>query len=324
MRVPIDQLRAAAEEALAAAGVLPATARDLVDHMITADLWGRSTHGMSVRFPASLQRAREGAGRRAPQVVDDRETTVVFDDGDNFGTAAGVTAVDLLIERVRRFGLASVALRNTGHTGMLGYFADRGARAGVVTLAFTHCRPMVTPPGGTQALFGSNPVAFGFPAAPDPVLVDLSTAAITYGQILVHEQQGTPLPEGLAVDADGVPTTDPAAARSGAIAPWGGHRGGALSAAIQFLAGGLTGAAVYPEGGSGYGLLLLGIDRARFGTREQYDAAMTEFLAGIADSPAAPGEEVRVPGSRRYATARAAAGRVDISDDLADLLGLCS
>lgn len=294
----------------------------VVDHMVTADLWGRQTHGLSVRYAASLQRAADGIGRQAPEVVDDRGSTLVLDDHDGFGTGAGAFAADLLVERAREHGLASVALRNTGHTGMLGYFADRGAQSGVVTMAFTHCRPMVTPPGGSKALFGSNPVAFAFPAQPDPVLIDLSTAAVTFGEILVLARQGGRLPEGVAFDAAGEPTTDPESVRGGAVRPWGGHRGGALAAAIQLMAGVMTGAQVFPPGGAGYGLLLIGIAKGRFADDDGYDRAVAEFVAGYEAAPALPGEEVRVPGRRRYENARQAQGRLEISAELTELLRL--
>ncbi|MEC8930582.1 MAG: Ldh family oxidoreductase [Candidatus Latescibacterota bacterium] len=322
MNVSFEDVVEAGARCLQQEGVEPSTAEAVVRHMATADLWGRHSHGLTTRFAAAVASARSGAGRRRPSVIDDAGARLVLDDTNGFGYGTGVMATDLLIERAGDHSLASVALRNTSHTGMLGFLADRGARAGIVTLGFTHCRPMVTPPGGKAALFGSNPIAFGFPAEPNPILVDLSTAAVTYGALLVHRQDGTTLPDGVALDEDGNPTTDAEAAMSGAMMPFGGHRGGALAAAIQLMAGVMTGAHVFPKGNEGYGLLLIGLRRDAFGAADDYDRAVAEFAHGYLATPAVQGDDLRLPGSMRYRQAQDAAGIIEIPDELAIDLGL--
>jgi len=313
----------AATRRLIQAGVDEDTARAVVDHMVAADRWGRPTHGLSVRFESILRQAEQGVGARPVQVVADRGTSVLVDANNGFGYAAGARCTDLLVERVRQHGLGAVALKNTGHTGMLGYYADRGARADVVTLGFAHCRPMVAPFGGKTALLGTNPLTFGLPAEPHPILVDMGTSAVSNGTVMVCRQEGKSLPEGCALDADGNPTVDPDAVGQGCLLPFGGHRGGALAVAIQLLAGALTGAGVIPPAGKDYGLLLIGLEKGLFAGDDGYEGAIREFIERYQAVPAREGCEVRLPGSGRYRGAKEReAAELEVSAELVELLDL--
>lgn len=330
--VRIDKLRQAAIDRLTRAGALPAIAAAAVDHMLTADRWGRATHGLSVRFAAILKQVEAGAGRRFAAIVADSGAYVTVDGQGSVGYAAGTQCADLLAERALEHGLAAVALRRTGHTGMIGYYTDRIARIGVVALGFAHCRPMMAPAGGAAPLLGSNPVSMAFPAQPQPILVDTGTAAVSYGSVLVARKEGRQLPPDSALDAGGRATRDPEAAAAGCLVPFGGHRGGALAVAIQLLAGAVTGASVIPPAGQDYGLLLIGLQRGLFAAPESYDAAVAEFAERYREVPARPGHQVRLPGSRRVAgdstwtgdtvAGNQAPGNLEISVELAGLLKL--
>ena len=322
-RMDVQTLADTAVQRLVDAGVGRDTAQAAVDHMITADLWGLTGHGLSVRFGTILRLAEEGIGREPVEMVSDRGTSVLVDAHDGFGYAAGAFCTDLMIERVRKHGLCSVALRNTRHTGMLGYYSDRGARAEVVTLGFAHCRAMVAPFGGKTALLGTNPLTFGFPAQPHPILVDTGTSAVSNGTVQVHRGEGRNLPEGCALDKEGRSTVDPNAVAGGCLLPFGGHRGGALSVAVQLLASALTGASVFPPSSRDYGLLLVGFGKGLFAGDGEYDRAVQEFIDRYREVPAREGYAVRLPGSRRYSSEKEKrAARIEVPDQLAEMLGL--
>jgi L-2-hydroxycarboxylate dehydrogenase (NAD+) len=276
-----------------------------------------------VRFEYALHQAEAGAGRTAPELVLDRGHLAVVSGHNGFGYLAGHFATRLLIERAREHAIAAVALKAARHTGMLGYYVDMAARAGVVAMAFGHCCPLMAPAGGSRRLLGTNPVAFGFPAEPDPIVVDMATSAISYGDVLERQRAGELLPADCALDSEGNPTRDPAAALEGALLPFGGHRGGALAVAIQLLAGALAGAAPVPPAGQDYGLLLVGFSRGAFAGADSYDAAVRAFTEAYLSVPPLPGQEVRLPGARRYRNWRErSAGCIAISDKLAVILGL--
>jgi LDH2 family malate/lactate/ureidoglycolate dehydrogenase len=166
-------------------------------------------------------------------------------------------------------------------------------------------------------------MAFGFPAEPCPILVDLGTAGTGFGEIKVLAQQGGRLTPGHALDAEGHPTQDPVAAMAGCLLPFGGHKGGALAVAVQLLSGVLTGADPIPPSAQNYGLLLLGFRRGLFAGDEAYDQAVQKFASEYLSVPAQSGSEVRLPGASRYRRKEAPESRmISISDDLTRLLGL--
>lgn len=318
----IKEVRRAATRRLVAEGVLERHADIVVDHLLTADLWGRSSHGMSVRFGGILSRARKEVGRIGPVIAVDRGTVLTVDGRDGFGQVGGRLCADLLVERLAEHPLAAVALRNARHTGMLGYYVDRCARAGFVAIACTHCRPLMAPFGGKHALLGTNPIAFGFPARPQPIVVDLGTAAVSSGRVTECAAEGQELPPGVALDRDGKETTDPAKAREGCLLPFGGHRGGALALAVQCLAGVITGAGVFPDGDQDYGLLLVGMNRGAFTSDAEYDDAMTRFVDGYLAAEPREGCEVRIPGWRRRQRGPTDRQTIEVTAELARSLGL--
>jgi len=320
--VHVDELRDAAEARLRESGVRAEDARIIVEHFLTATLWGRTSHGISLRFGYVLRQVADGAGGPVPRIVDDEGHRFVMDAQHGFGYVAAYRTAEALIERARRHGVASAAVRNAGHTGMIGHYADMVARAGVVAVMFANCSPLMAPWGGRRALLGTNPITFAFPAQPDPILVDMATSAISYGELSERADAGETLPGGRALDADGEPTCDPAEALEGALLPFGEHRGGALAVAVQLLAGALTGSPSVPDPGAGYGLLMVGLERGVFAGAQHYDRAVAEFIERYLAVPARPGMEVRLPGSRRYRSRRAAGEEIEISDELAELLGL--
>jgi L-2-hydroxycarboxylate dehydrogenase (NAD+) len=319
----VDTLADAAVAKLMEVEVRESHARIVVDHMLTADVWGRPTHGLSVRFPLVFRQAREGVGKQPMEIQSDRGTSILVEGHNSFGYLVGRQCTDLLVERAVEHGHCVIAVKRLRHTGMLGYYADLGAQSGLVTLVFSHCMRLMAPYGGTRALLGTNPMAVGFPAKPHPILVDLGTAATGGGQIKVLEQQGGNLPPGHALDADGHPTQDPAAAKGGCLLPFGGHRGGALAVAIQLLAGAFTGADTFPPPAQNYGLLLMGFQKGLFAGDDGYDRSVKGFMAEYLGVPSQAGCEVRLPGASRYQK-RDDPGSlmIAVSDEVARLLDL--
>lgn len=316
-------VRAHAEAALVRAGVAPAAAAVVADHLLTADLWGRQTHGLALRLPYVLRLARQGVGRGEPRLARDDGATALVDAAGSFGYVAALRCAELLAERASAHGLAAVALRGACHTGMIGFYLERVARAGMAAMGFANSCPLLAPAGGGRALLGTNPITFAFPAEPDPVLIDLATSAISYGELMRRQSAGEPLPPDCALDAQGRPTRDPAAAREGALLPFGGAKGGALALAVQILTGVLAGGPAVPPPGRDYALLFVGLRRGVFAGDAGYDRLMAELLAAYTAVPPLGGGQVRVPGWQRFENRRRREGNMlSIPADLARLLGL--
>jgi L-2-hydroxycarboxylate dehydrogenase (NAD+) len=246
--VPVTDERAVAEAVLVALGAGQDHARVQADALVEGDLRGHASHGLQ-RLPMLVRRIRNGVadpattGRHAW-----RSASVLTVDGQRgLGPPVAHAALDALLDRVPETGVAVAAIQDANHLGMLAPYVERAAAAGVAAVATTTSEPLVHPWGGRDAMVGTNPLAIAVPTATDPVVLDMATGAISRGKVIDHANRGEPLPEGTVVDADGVPTTDPAAALDGAIAPFGGPKGYALAVALEFLVGALTGSALGAE-----------------------------------------------------------------------------
>ncbi len=249
MRLPADVLTTHAVEILTAAGSSSAEARVVADHLVGANLVGHDSHGV-IRIPSYLAALRNDQVRpnQAATAVLDTGSICVFDGGRGFGQAIGAQALDAAIAKCRQHGLALMGIRNTGHLGRIGYWAERAAAAGFVSF---HCVNtsgagiLVAPFGGREARLSANPLAFGVPVpGRAPMILDMSTASIAHGKILVAANAKTALPDNCVTDHTGRVTRDPAAYMGppvGAILPIGGHKGHGLSIMIEILAGALTG-----------------------------------------------------------------------------------
>ena len=144
-------------------------------------------------------------------------------------------------------GVAVAAMHNTHHLGMLAPYVERIAEAGAVGVVLSSTEGLVHAWGGAGALLGTNPIGVGVPASGGDLILDMSSGSVSAGKILDHRAKGLPLPAGWAVDSDGVPTTDAAAAAEGAISPFGGPKGYALGLAFGAIVGALTGTAFGPD-----------------------------------------------------------------------------
>jgi len=156
----------------------------------------------------------------------------------------------------------------------------------------------VAPPGAVKPALGTNPIAFGMPASHGPVVLDMGTSAFMGTDLAYRERLGQLLPEGVAVDAEGRPTRDPAQARLGALLPFGGYKGFGLAFIVQVL-GVLAGSALEPDGDDGYLFVVLKPDLLI--DPEDFKQQISALVDRIKASPRQPGvSEIRIPGERAF------------------------
>lgn len=316
MNLPIEQATELAVAALVRHGISPPHARIVADHLVEAALCGHEFSSLP-RVLAIVEELR--AKRTSPQpisVVREEGAFAHVDGGDNIGYVVSLVAVDKAIEVARRHGVAVVSASNTWFSGRCAYYVERAARQGFVALHTTNTTARVAPFGGADRLLGTNPFALAFPCEPDPIVVDIGTSAITWGDVALARTKGEPLPAGVAVDPDANPTRDPQAALNGALLPWGGVRGSALAVAVQLL-GVLAGSAPVIEDTAGYGLFFLVIDPQRISPAGDFTAQAAAFRRIVASSrPLAGGAPVRMPGDGSQARRSQARreGTIRVSD----------
>ena len=315
MQLSIPDATQLAIRALTRAGMSADNARIVADHLVDSNLCGHEFSSL----PRVLAIAEE-LSRKPPageiRVVRETPCSAVIDGGDNVAYVVSLVAIDKGIEICRRNGVAVVAANNTWFSGRLAYYVERAAREGFVALHTTNTTARVAPHGAIDRLLGTNPFAIAFPSEDDPLIIDVATCATTWGDVVLARAKGEPLPEGVAVDPDGRPTVDPAAALEGAFLAWGGHRGSGLSLAVQLL-GMLAGSAAVIDDVSNYGLFFVVIDPGILLSREDYKARVSELRRTVAAARPMQGHsEVRVPGdtSQQRRKQRAAAGYVELDE----------
>jgi L-2-hydroxycarboxylate dehydrogenase (NAD+) len=223
--------------------------------------------------------------------------SVLFDGGNQSGMLGMYHATRAAIERAQSHGFALVAVANIWMSGRSAYYVEMAACAGLIGIHTVAAPPMVAPLGGAKPALGTNPIAFGFPMEGDPLPIDLGTSAFMGTDLQFRQRLGIPLPEGVALDERGRPTTDAAAARRGAILPFGGHKGYALALAMHAL--GVLCSAVATEESTGY--LFIAFKPDLFLPLEDYRRALAAEIAAIKATPRQEGvAEIRIPGERGY------------------------
>jgi L-2-hydroxycarboxylate dehydrogenase (NAD+) len=215
------------------------------DVLTEGDLRGHHSHGLQ-RLPVLATRIKNGLIRVNinPEYTWTADAVLSVDGKDGLGTFVADSALNVAKSALRERGIVSVAIRNSSHLGMIGYYCEQKASEGLICIAMTVSEPLVHPHGGTEALVGTNPIAIGIPSDPVPFVFDMATSTSAIGKILAAKHRGESIPEGWAVDANGKSTIDPAAALKGALTPAAGAKGYGLGIAIGILAGLLPGAEI--------------------------------------------------------------------------------
>jgi LDH2 family malate/lactate/ureidoglycolate dehydrogenase len=296
VRLSVVEARALSERAMRGIGYEPEEARILADHVIDAALCGYEYSGLPKLLNVA-EHPRFKAPRHALRVLTQTTVSVLFDGGNQSGMLAIYHATRAVIERASAHGFALVGVNNTWMSGRSAYYVEMIARAGLIGIHTVSAHPMVAPLGGAQAALGTNPIAFGFPMDGDPLVIDLGTSAFMGTDLQFRERLGLALPEGAAIDAHGRPTTEAAAARRGALLPFGGHKGYALALAMHAL--GVLCAGADDEERTGY--LLIAFKPDLFVPPDDYRRALAEEIARIKSTPRQEGvDEIRIPGERGF------------------------
>ena len=310
--------------ALERAGAHTRMAQAAAEHLVRAEEQGLATHGLSrVPFYCGMLKRGRADGSAEPVMVAERSGACLIDNRDGLPYTSVAWAIEQLIDRARRNGIAYAGIRNSAHVGVLGIHLLPLARAGLVGLAFTNSPAAIPAWGGKKALFGTDPVAGIFPRQnSDPIIVDLALTTVVRGRIMMAMRKGEKIPEGWALDRNGKPTTDPKEAiEHGSLFPIGGAKGAMLALMFELLCASLTGAAIGPEADSFFseegnrpriGQSFIAIDPAGLAGTGKYAERVETIVGTMLADP-----EVRLPGARRFAAEKSArAGGIEVPDDL--------
>lgn len=304
----IQELHRRVEAIFLKAGVSDRQAGAITRVIVAAERDACKSHGI-YRIEGALRTIKAGKVRpdAAPELIPPSSPAIVkVEAKGGFASPAFELGLPILAERAHACGIAALAINDAVHFSALWFEVEALAEAGLAGLAMCPSYATVAPAGGTRPLLGTNPFAFGWPREGKPPYVfDFATSVAARGEIELHRRAGKPLPEGWAIDADGRPTTDPAAALSGSMLPFGGHKGSAIGTMIELLGGVMIGDLTSSEA-----LDLLGTTTL-YPTRGELVVAFSPqaFAAGRLGNPlvraealfeAILGQGARLPSQRRF------------------------
>jgi len=314
-RISAEELLQFVMAVLSRLGVPGDEARMVADVLVSADLRGVESHGVGrLHFYVDdlvLGRVRPVAETR---VLSEWPSLALFDGGKSLGAVVGHRAMLHCLDMAERAGMASVTVTNSNHYGIAGYYAMMALERDMIGLSLTNSRAHTVPTFGRQAMLGTNPIALAVPAGEErPWVLDMATSAIPLGKVEVAQRKGIPLREGLAVDAKGLPTTDPEMVLAGgALLPLGGpaetagYKGYGLSVLVDILTGVLSGggycAAMSPvwcESPTSHFFAAIRIDAVR--PVAEFKAMMDRMIRDLRNSPKAEGQSrIMVAGEPEY------------------------
>ncbi len=213
------------------------------DALINAELVGSPSHGLS-RLKMYCDRISKKVINPKPKIkIKKISQSIAHVDANNgIGFIAADIAIKTAINNAKKTGIGLVAVKNSGHFGLSGYYAEQAVKKNLIVMVFTNAPPAVAPHGALKSLFGTNPICFGTPTGSKiPFILDTSISMINRGKIRVAAREGGKIPEGVALDKYGKPTTDPKKALEGVQLPIAGFRGSGLAWMVDILSGVFTG-----------------------------------------------------------------------------------
>ena len=267
--LPWDLMDAFLTDAFKGYGVPEEDARLCADVLLESDRRGIESHGCNRFKPIYIDRIVAGIQKPVTEieVVKETVTTAVLDAHDGMGMVASRRAMEMAIDKARTYGLSMVAVRNSTHYGIAGYWSTMATRAGMIGITGTNARPSIAPTFGVENMLGTNPLTVGFPTDEDfPFMLDCATSITQRGKIEYYAREGSPTPAGMVVGSDGAAMTDSEqilrdlTAGRAALAPLGGigeelagYKGYGYATVVEVLCAALQ--------GGGFLKMLTGVDR---------------------------------------------------------------
>ncbi|MBL4697896.1 MAG: Ldh family oxidoreductase [Phycisphaerales bacterium] len=296
-------------ELFSASGVDGEQCEAVALNIVWSELVERTNYGV-LRIPALINCLENGVVNPQCQPrFENISTSCMRLDADNgFGHFAGEIGMNKAVEMARETGIGIVGVKNSNFFGTGAYFVDLAAKAGMVSLAMSNSFPKVVAYGGTKAVLGTNPFAFGAPRQNgDNLMVDFATSALAGSTVREYVSKGKLLPEGLATLPNGDALTDPARISEGSLTPFGGAKGYGISLMVEILAGILTGAgfshsvkSMYSnvDGNSDSGHCLIAIDVEKWMSMAEFFQRFEALIVLLKASGTA--DEVLLPGEVRW------------------------
>lgn len=327
-RIPVGTLQTFCIKVFEKLGVPPEDAAITSEVLLSADLRGVDSHGVA-RLPRYVNGLRDGVMKPHPEIrtLHETPTTATLDAADGLGQPASVRGMELAIQKAQEMGTGFVAVRNSNHYGIAGYYALMALKHDLIGISLANAATLVVPTFGKKRLFGTNPISVAVPAGEErPYVLDMATSTVPRGKLEVYDRLDKEMPIGWATDSDGNPTQDAGLALEGlaskevlgGLLPLGGageifsgHKGYGLALLVEILCGVLAGAAyashVYPAGPNGeplpskIGHFFGAIRIDGFRPIDEFKADMDDLIRTTRSSPRVDGQDrIYIHGEKEF------------------------
>ncbi|HSX42627.1 MAG TPA: Ldh family oxidoreductase [Candidatus Saccharimonadales bacterium] len=325
MKISLTELRQKVLKTFAQKGFNETDAGRIADVLLWADMSGVKPMGLA-KMIGSEPVQDEKATAPVETVRDTKLSRLI----NAHGAPAPLVcqqATDVAIQKAKEHGFGTVGVNNTHcSSAALAYYVDRIAKENLIGIMMSRAGGSVAPFGSADPLFGTDPMAFGFPTNDEPILFDMATSPVTWTGLVLAKVRGEQLPENIAIDGEGNPTTDPAKALEGAMFPFDhGYKGSGLGMVVEILAGPLVASAYCDfKNAETYGNVIMAIDPELFVNIADFKANCSDMIGIVKASRKQKGvDEIRLPGERARQAYREAekTGMVDVDETILRELG---
>ena len=310
-RLPYEQVVSFCRKAFAGYGFNEEQSAQITDVLLAADLSGIESHGIQrlIRYHKEITGGLVDV-KAVPEIVKETPISATIEGNDAMGQLLGVQAMEMAINKAKQVGIGMVAVRNSNHYGIAGYYTKMAAEAGLIGICMTNTEAIMVPTFGRQAKLGTNPIAFSMPASPVPFTFDAATTVVPRGKLEVYAKRDGVIRDGWALDENGHPSTDATRVLNniigktgGGILPLGGageetsgYKGYGFAMLCEIctaiLSGGTTSNYIYKTPGkANICHFFMAVDYGVFGEKEDLEKALSQFLQELRDSNKAEGQE---------------------------------
>jgi len=292
--ISADRLMKISVAAFKAAGCSEYEANRVSELLVLANLRGHDSHGAGIYIPRYIQRIRKGDFKVGAKVdiVNENPVMALLNGNNGLGQVIATRGMEIAIEKAKNFGIGAVSIFNCNHIGRLADYASMALKNDMIGFIVGNVGgKAVTPHGGRKGVFGTNPLCYAIPAGKEkPIIIDFATSVFAGGKISMAIARNESLPNGVLIDSDGRPTTDPSkyfGNPRGAMLPFGdlvGYKGYGLCLMVDILGGALSGQGCGSQA-RGNGVFIMVIDIAKFRPIEEFKSDVDRVILECKNTP---------------------------------------
>ncbi len=303
MRISLDQVISMSYQILAGWGFHDDEIGYINRNLLDAELSGRKTHGFVrlLSFKNQYDKAKLDTKPLVLNVISQSPVHLHIDGKNKLGFGVLYEALKLAIPKAKQSGLVAVGVKNTGVTGFIGSYAREAVKEDLIYLGFHNSTGGLIPYGSIKEMWGTNPLTVGIPTFDIPVILDMASSQITWGDLLVAKNENKQLKEGVALNSNGEVTTNPIEAMGGGLLPFSRHKGSGLAFIVELLAGAVTGSRVGNNVPGEWGSFFILLNPELFRPLDEFKKDVQTAVSELKNSPKANGvSEIFFAGEKSY------------------------